>query len=148
MGQRTGLIGLVLYVAFAPHSVAASAIGVSLAGLGWLLKVVATGNLGLRRSRFDLIILLTLVWTILSSLLSEEPQISLLKLRSLWCVFLFYLTRAIVTKRSALGLVALLILSGCVGTLYSAFDLARGRGVVVQSLAQESPFHQVGILPG
>lgn len=148
LGQRTAIVGLALYVAFAPHSVAASAIGVALAGIGWLLKVVSTGSLGLRRSRFDLIILLSLVWTVASSLLSEEPRISLLKLRSSWVVFLFYLTRAILTKRSALALAALLILSGCAGALYSAFDLARGRGVVVQTLAPGSPFHQVGIQPG
>jgi len=148
LGQRTALVGLVLYVAFAPHSVAASVIGVALAGLGWVLKVVVTGSLGLRRSKFDLIILLSLVWTILSSLLSEEPGISLAKLSASWSVFLFYLTCAIVTKRSALGLVALLILSGCAGALYSAFDLARGRGVVVHSLAQASPFHRVEIQPG
>jgi hypothetical protein len=142
------LVGLALYVAFAPHSVAASAIGVAIAGIGWLLKAVSTGSFGLRRSKFDLIILLSLLWTIASSLLSEEPRISLIKLRSSWCVFLFYLTRAIVTKQSAVGLVALLILSGSVGALYSAFDLARGRGVVVESLTPGSPFHRVRIEPG
>ncbi|HEX6047424.1 MAG TPA: O-antigen ligase family protein [Pyrinomonadaceae bacterium] len=142
------LAGLVLYVAFAPHSVAASAIGVGLAGLGWVIRSVATGSLGLRRTKFDLIIVLSLLWTIASSLLSEEPRISLIKLRSSWCVFLFYLARAVVTKRSALGLAALLILSGSVGALYSAFDLARGRGVVVQSVASDSPFNLVGIHPG
>lgn len=147
-GQRTALVGLVLYVAFAPHSVAASAIGVAVAGIGWVLKAVSTGSLGLRRSKFDLIILLSLLWTVASSVLSEEPRISLLKLQASWCVFLFYLTRAIVTKRSALGLVALLILSGSVGALYSAFDLARGRGVVVQSLTPASPFRKVGVQPG
>jgi len=148
LAQRTAIVGLILYVAFAPHSVAASVIGVALAGLGWLVRTIATGSLGLRRSKFDLVILLSLVWTILSSVFSEEPQISLLKLGSSWCVFLFYLTRAIVTRRSALALAALLILSGCVGALYSAFDLARGRGVVVQSLTPGSPFHEVGIQPG
>lgn len=148
LGQRTAIVGLALYVAFAPHSVAASAIGVALAGIGWLLKIVSTGSFGLRRSRFDFIILLSLLWTVLSSLLSEEPGISLLKLQSLWVVFLFYLTRAIVTKRSALGLAALLIVSGVFGALYSAFDLARGRGVVVESLAPGSPFHRVGIQTG
>jgi hypothetical protein len=148
LGQRAALAGLVLYVAFAPHSVAASAIGVGLAGLGWAIRTVATGSLGLRRSKFDLIIALSLLWTIASSLLSEEPRISLIKLQSSWCVFLFYLTRAIVTKRSALGLAALLTLSGSVGALYSSFDLARGRGVVVQSIAPGSPFHRVGIQPG
>lgn len=148
LGQRTALLGLALYVAFAPHSVAASASGVAIAGTGWLLKAVSTRSLGLRRSKFDLIILLSLLWTIASSLLSEEPRISLIKLRSSWCVFLFYLTRAIVTKRSALGLAALLILSGSVGAIYSAFDLARGRGVLVQSLTPGSPFRDVGIQPG
>ncbi len=148
LGQRTAIVGLALYVAFAPHSVAASVIGVALAGIGWLLKAVATGSLGLRRSKFDLIILLSLVWTVASSLLSEEPGISLGKLGSSWVVFLFYLARAILTKHSALALAALLILSGCAGALYSAFDLTRGRGVVVQTLAPESPFHQVGVQAG
>jgi hypothetical protein len=147
-GQRTALVGLGLYVAFAPHSVAASAIGVAVAGIGWLLKVGATRSFGLRRSKFDLIILLSLLWTVASALLSEEPRISLLKLQALWSVFLFYLARAVVTKRSALGLAALLIVSASVGALYSAFDLARGRGVVVQSLTPGSPFHRVGIQPG
>ena len=148
LGQRTALVGLVLYVAFAPHSVAASVIGVAVAGIGWVLKTVSTGSLGLRRSKFELIIVLSLLWTAASSVFSEEPRISLLKLESLWCVFLFYLTRAIVTKRSALALVALLILSASVGALYSAFDLARGRGVEVQSLTTGSPFNRVGIQTG
>ena len=148
LAHRTALVGLVLYVAFAPHSVAASAIGVAVAGIGWVVKVLATGSLGLRRSKFDLIILLSVLWTIASSLLSEEPRISLIKLRSLWCVFLFYLARAIVTKRSALGLAALLIVSGSVGAIYSAFDLARGRGVVVEALKANSPFHRLRIQTG
>ena len=146
--QRMALVGLALYVAFAPHSVAASSIGVAVAGVGWVLKAVATGSLGLRRTKFDLIILLSIVWTIASSLLSEEPRISLIKLRSLWCVFLFYLARAIVTKRSALGLAALLIVSGSVGAIYSGFDLARGRGVLVQSLVPGSPFRTIGVQAG
>jgi len=92
LGQRIALVGLVLYVAFAPHSVAASVIGVAVAGIGWSMKAISTGSLGLRRSKFDLIILLSLVWTVASSLLSEEPRISLVKLQASWCVFLFYLT--------------------------------------------------------
>ena len=147
-GQRMALVGLGLYVVFAPHSVAASAIGVAVAGIGWLVKVVGAGSFGLRRSKFDLIILLSLLWTFLSSLLSEEPRISLLKLQASWSVFLFYLARGVVTRRSAAALVALLILSGAVGALSSAFDLARGRGVIVQSLTPGSPFHRIGIQPG
>ena len=67
-----------------------------------------------------------------SSVLSEEPRLSIAKLQASWCVFLFYLTRAIVMRRTAILLVALLILSGSAGALYSAFYLLRGRGVVVE----------------
>jgi O-antigen ligase/polysaccharide polymerase Wzy-like membrane protein/PDZ domain-containing protein len=148
LGQRIALAGLVIYVVFAPHSVAASAIGAVVGVVGWLIRAVGTGSLGVRRSRFDVVILLSLLWTVLSSLLSEEPRISIAKIRASWCVLLFYLTRAVLTRRSTLLLVVLLILSGCAGTLYSAFDLIRGRGVVVEQLANTSPFHQVGIQPG
>ena len=148
LGQRIAIAGLLIYVAFAPHSVAASVIGVSIAGIGWVIRSIQTRSLGLSRSKFDLVIVLLLVWTALSSLLSEEPSISLAKLTSQWSVFLFYLTRAVITRRTALVMVSVLILSGCVGALYSAFDLMRGRGVVVESIAPRSPFQRVGVLAG
>jgi hypothetical protein len=148
MGQRIALAGLGLYVLFAPHSVAGSAIGVAIAGIGWLIRTLQTRSLGLRWSKFEPVIILSLLWTVLSALLSEEPRISVAKLQASWCVFLFYLARATVTRRSALVLVALLIVSGSAGALYSAFDLLRGRGVVVESIAADSPFNQVGIRPG
>ena len=148
LGQRIAIAGLVIFVVFAPHSVAASAAGVVIGSIGWLLRTVAMGSLGLRRSRFDLIIALSLLWTVVSSFLSEEPGISIPKIHASWCVLLFYLARATLDKRSTLLLIALLIASGCAGALYSAFDLLRGRGVVVEALAADSPFHQVGIQPG
>ena len=148
VGQQIALGGLAIYAAFAPHSVAASAIGVAIAGVGWLIRTLATGNLGLRRSKFDLIIVLSLLWTSLSALLSEEPRISIAKLQASWCVFLFYLARATVTRSSALVLSGLLIVSGSVGALYSGFDLLRGRGVVVESIAANSSLREVGVQPG
>ncbi|HEX3252076.1 MAG TPA: O-antigen ligase family protein [Pyrinomonadaceae bacterium] len=147
-GQQIALIGLVLYVLFAPHSVAASVIGVAIAGLGWVIRTVQTGKLGLNRSRFDLIIVLSLLWTAASAVLSEEPRISIAKLQASWCVFLFYLTRATLNRRTTLLLVVLLIVSGSAGALYSAFDLLRGRGVVIESIAPDSPFSALGIQAG
>ena len=148
LGQQIALAGLAIYVATAPHSVAASVIGVAIAGVGWLIRTVSTGNLGLRRSKFDVVIVLSLVWTAISALLSEEPRISIAKLQASWCVFLFYLARATLTRTSALALTVLLIVSGSVGALYSGFDLLRGRGVVVESIAANSPLRQVEIQPG
>ena len=148
LGQQIALAGLAIYVATAPHSVAASVIGVAIAGIGWLIRTFSSGNLGLRRSKFDLIIVLSLGWTVISALLSEEPRISIAKLQASWCVFLFYLARATITRTSALALTVLLIVSGSVGALYSGFDLFCGRGVVVESIAANSPLRQVEIQPG
>ena len=148
LGQRIALAGLLIYVAFAPHSVAASTIGVAIAGIGWVVRSIGTRSLGLSRSKFDLVILLSLVWTAISSFFSEEPAVSVAKVQASWSVFLFYLTRAVLTRRSALLLVTVLVLSGCVGSVYSAYDLLRGRGVVVESIAPGSAFEQVGVRPG
>jgi len=148
LGQQIAIAGLGVYVLFAPHSVAASAIGAGISLFGWLIRTVATGRLGLRRSKFDLIILLLLLWTVVSALLSEEQQISIAKLTASWTVLLFYLARATLNRRSIVALVGLLIASGCAGAIYSAFDLLRGRGVVVETIAAGSPFQQVGIQPG
>jgi len=147
-GQRTALAGLVIYAAFAPHSVAVGSIGVALAGIGWILRTVATRSFGVSRTKFDLIILLSLLWTAISSLLSVEPSISLLKLQASWCVFIFYLTRAITTKKTVLGLAAIMILSASVGSLYSVYDLVRGRGVVIETISNHSPFQQIELRPG
>jgi hypothetical protein len=147
-GQHIALTGLAIYVLFAPHSVALSAIGIAFAGIGWLIRTFRTGRWGLRWSKFDLIILLSLLWTVVSALLSEEPRISVAKLTASWCVFIFYLTRATVSRKSMLMLVTLLVLSGCAGAVYSAYDLISGRGVVVGSIANDSPFHRIGIETG
>ena len=72
------------------------------------------------------------------------------KLQSVMVLFLFYLTQAIVTRRTAVILVGVMILSGVAGTLWSVYDLARGRGVVVDSVAADSPFRriQTGVVEG
>jgi len=147
-GQRIALSGLLLYVAFAPHSVAGSAIAIGIAGSGWLIRTISTRSLGLRRTRFDLIILLSIVWTTASAILSTEPRISVAKLEASWVVFIFYLTRAVVTRRSAMLLVSVLIASATVGALYSVYDVVRGRGVVVESVSPSSPFKHLDIQPG
>ena len=148
VGQAIALVGLILYAAFAPHSVAASATAVCIAGVGWILRSLSTRSLGLQPTRFDLVIVLLIVWTVLSAVFSAEPEISMAKIHASWCVLAFYLARAVVTRRTAPLLVSILILSAAVGALYSAYDLLRGRGVVVESISPDSPFRQLNIQPG
>ncbi len=146
--HSVALGGFALYSAFAPHSIAGAEIALAIAAAGWLVRTIATGKIGLKHTRLDLPILLFFLWTVLSSLFSEEPGISIPKLQSVLVLFAFYLTQAIVTRGSAVLLVVLMILSGIAGTFYSVYDLVRGRGVVVTALATESPFHEAQLVAG
>lgn len=138
LGHRVATAGFVLYAAFAPHSIAGAEIALAIVGGGWLVRTIATGKAGFRHTKLDLPIWLFFGWTIASSCLSEEPQISVAKLQSVCVVFLFYLTQAIVTRGNAVFLVGVMILSGVAGSTYSIYDLLRGRGVVVETISSDS----------
>ncbi|HET6669806.1 MAG TPA: O-antigen ligase family protein [Pyrinomonadaceae bacterium] len=148
LGQGIAILGFFLYAAFAPHSIAGAEIALGITAVGWLIRTLATGSLGLRHTKLDLPIWLFTVLTIASSLLSEEPRISIAKLQSVCVFFLFYITQAIVTRRTAILLVCIMIVSGIAGTLYSVFDLARGRGVIVETIRNDSPLRQAHVEAG
>ena len=133
-------MGFVLFAVFAPHSIAGAEIALAIVGFGWLLRTLVLRKTGFRRTALDLPIWLFFLWTVASSFLSEEPRISVAKLQSVCVFFLFYLTQAIVRRRTAVMLVCITIVSGLAGTVYSIFDLLRGRGVVVESISSDSPF--------
>jgi hypothetical protein len=142
VAEGVALVGFLLYAIFAPHSIAGAEISLALVGLGWLLRLLVTRRTGIRRTSLDLPILLFLGWTILSAIFSAEPRISLLKLQSIAVVLLFYLTQSIVTRRTAILIATMMIVSAVAGVGQSAFDLVRGRGVMIEELSAESPFHE------
>jgi hypothetical protein len=142
VAEQVAVLGFVLYAMFAPHSIAGAEIALGLVGAGWALRALVTKRTGISRTSLDLPIWLFLSWTILSALFSTEPHISLPKLQSAAVVFLFYLTQSIITRRTAVMIVVLMIASGVAGVVWSAVDLARGRGVMIAELSPESPFHE------
>jgi uncharacterized membrane protein YbaN (DUF454 family) len=142
------MVGFFLYSAFAPHSIAAAEISLAIVGAGWLVRTIASRRTGFRRTVFDVPVWLFFLWTVVSAFLSQEPRISIAKIQSTCVVFLFYLTQAIVTRRTAAALVAVMILSGVAGTVYSVYDLARGRGVIIDSVNPDSPLRPLPINDG
>lgn len=148
LAERVALAGFLLYAVFAPHSIAGAEIALGLVGIGFVVRSLATGRMNLGRTRQDLPIWLFLAWTTLSAFLSEEPRLSLPKLQSVCVVFLFYLTRAALARRMVLPVVALMIVSGVAGVVWSVADVARGRGVVVEEMAEDSPFRQTPVRVG
>jgi hypothetical protein len=151
-GYRVAVVGFFLFAAFAPHSIAGAEIALGIAAAGWLIRTLSSRRAGFRRTKLDLPIWLFFLWTVASAFLSAEPRISIAKLQSVCVLFVFYLTQAIVTRRTAVLLASVMILSGVAGTLWSVVDLARGRGVVVESITADSPFRSIetvtGLTPG
>ncbi|HJU56820.1 MAG TPA: O-antigen ligase family protein, partial [Pyrinomonadaceae bacterium] len=88
-------------------------------------------------------VLLFLGWTVLSALFSEEPRVSVPKLQSVLVVLLFYFAQSLLTRRAAFAVAVLMIASGVAGVAASAVDLVRGRGVMLEELTPESPFHEL-----
>lgn len=148
LSNQVAVGGMLLFSVFAPHSIAAAEISLAIAAGGWLVRTVATRKTGLRHTRFDIPIWLFFLWTVVSCFLSEEPRISIAKIQSTCVLFLFYLTQAIVTRRTAVLLVAVMILSGVAGTAFSLYDLARGRGIIVESISADSPLKPLPVAPG
>jgi hypothetical protein len=61
---------------------------------------------------------------------------------------LLYLARAVINQRTAVFLISLMIVSAVAGSFWSAASLVRGRGVIVQGIAPESPFRRIDLIPG
>ncbi len=141
-GGWLGLAGFALYAVAAPHSIAGSWVGVSFAVLGWLARTLSTRRTGFRRTPLDLPLWLFFAWTALSCLLSEEPRVSVPKLVNVSTLLMFYLAQALLTRRAAVWLAGLLILSASAGALWGAGELAVGRGVVVRRLSVDSPLRR------
>src|SRR5918997_6979061 len=113
--EGLALAGFAVYALAAPHSIAGAWMGLSAAALGWIARTLITRRTGLRRSPLDLPLWLFVAWTVLSSLLSVEPGESLPKLVNVSTFLMFYLAQALLTRRAAVALAGVLILSGAAG---------------------------------
>jgi hypothetical protein len=140
LAHGVALSGLALYCFFAPASIAAAWIGISVAAVGWIARSLVTRRTSVTRTPYDLPLWLFFAWTVLSCALSAEPRVSLAKIPGA-LVFLFvYVVAAILrTRREAVALACVMICGASVATLWGAAELAWGRGVVVEEIAAESP---------
>lgn len=139
VAQLLALAGFVVYALAAPHSIAGSWMGLSVAILAWTIRALATRGTGLRSTALDLPLWLFLGWTVLSSIFSAEPGVSVPKLINAGTFLMFYLAQSMLTRSKAVLLAALMIASGAAGALWGAGELIVGRGVVVSELSADSP---------
>lgn len=144
--ELVALAGFGVYALAAPHSIAVSWMGISMAVVAWLVRAMVTRSTGLKRTALDVPLWLFFGWTVLSSLFSAEPGESLAKLVNVSTFLMLYLTQSMLTRRRAVLLAALLIASGTAGVLWGAGELLLGRGVIVSALGADSPLRAETLL--
>ena len=143
LAHAAALGGLALYAFFAPGSIAAAWIAISIATVGWLARTIVSRRAGLRRTALDLPLWSLFGWTVLSAFFSAEPDISLRKLPSVAAFLFFYVAQAVPrTRREVTWLARALVAGACLCTLWGVGELVIGRGVVVEEIAQGSPLRE------
>jgi hypothetical protein len=147
--ERIILSTLVIYAVFAPHSIAITQGAYLLGFLAWGVQLAASRNFRQPRTPVDLALFGFFACCVVSSFLSYDPMVSIKGLKSPAFFFAFYFvcnkTRS---ARFARFLCLMLVLSCLVNVAYSAAQVAKGRGVRIDSITPSSPFAKEGIRAG
>ncbi|HEX9763768.1 MAG TPA: O-antigen ligase family protein [Candidatus Acidoferrales bacterium] len=143
--DRLALAFLVVFAAALPHSIAAAQIAAGLAASLWLAGVVARrqwtplGGLGLPIALFAGV-------TVLSSVFSLEPAISLDKLRSASLILIVLIVAGTLRSLRHVTLIIVVLLVSAAGTAgYTTWGVVAGRGVEVLALHPKGPLALAGV---
>jgi O-Antigen ligase/PDZ domain len=137
--NRILFCGLAIFAISVPHSIAAAQIGLGLGYVAWTARSLVMGRLGFPQTPIDRPLLCFVALTIISAVLSVEPEKSLPKLRTLTLFGVFYLIIANLRPRGARWIIGLMIVSGLVGVGYSLMEKGLGRGMIITAIEDNSP---------
>jgi len=139
---------LILFALSIPHSIAASQISLGLALIAWLLRDLALRKFHFARTPIDAPIACFIGLTMLSSVFSLEPEISLPKLKTLVLFATVYLLATNLKASGVKLLAGLLVASALCGVGFSLVEKVVGRGMVVTSIEHDSPLAATKLHPG
>lgn len=143
------LFALVMYALFAPHSIAITQ-GSFLIGLtAWGVQMAANRKLEFRRTPVDLALLGFFACCVVSSFLSYDQIVSVKGLRSPAFFLAFYFVSSKVTSARMVKMLTLAIVVSCFANIVaSGVQVARGRGLHINSIREDSPFANGNIQVG
>ncbi len=140
IAERVISLSLLMYAAFAPHSIAITQSAFLLGLAAWTVQMIAARNLRIERTPVDIALLGFFACCVISSFLSYEPLTSIKGLRSPAFFLAFYFVSSKVRSlRFATALAFLIIFSSLISVTYSAKQVAVGRGIRIESLREDSP---------
>ena len=140
-GLSKGSIACVFLIAlFAPHSIAATQSAWLLGMALWALRFAFYPRPKLFRTPVDYVLLGFFILSGVSSVFSYSPVVSIGKMRAASLFTIIYLVAENVPVLRVVRVLALTLIASCmVNVLWTAGQLAIGRGVKIDGLAAESP---------
>ncbi len=141
MQISNGIIACIFLIAiFAPHSIAVTQTAWLLGVALWALRFAFYPRPQLFRSPVDYVLLGFFILSGVSGVFSYDPLISIGKMRAASLFTIVYLVSQNVSSLRLVRLLAVALIGSCmVNVLWTAGQLAIGRGVKVQGVKAESP---------
>ena len=141
---ENGVIACIFLIAiFAPHSIAITQTAWLLGMALWLLRFAFFPRPQLFRTPVDYVLIGFFVISGVSGVFSYNPFMSIGKMRAAGLFTIVYLVSQNIRTLAVVRLLALGLIASCmVNVLWTAGQLAMGRGVKVQGVSAESPLSQ------
>ena len=137
--ERLAFVFLILMTVSAPHSIAATQTAWLCGMLAWFIRFFIKPRPKLVRTPLDIALWAFFGWTVVSSIFSYAPDISIDKLRGAGLFLIFYFViNNVRTKRAAIFIAFALIFSCMVNVVWMPIERIIGRGVEIHGIAPES----------
>ncbi len=147
--ERVVFVFLVLMFVFAPHSIAATQIAWLVGMFLWLIRMFLKPRPRFVRTPLDWALWTFLGWSIVTSIFSYAPDISIDRLRGTLLFLIFYFVVNVVkTKRAAVFLAYAIVFSSLVSAVWMPVQRLIGRGVEIQGVAANSTLAKSGLTDG
>ncbi len=137
--NRFLILGILLFAASIPHSIAAAHVSLNIALLAWITRDIAARRLQFQSTPIDKPLIGFAVFSVLSTIFSFEPELSARKLLSLLLFGVVYLFVSNLSKEGAKVVAAIILLSALVAVVYSLGEKIVGRGWVITSIDSSGP---------
>ena len=146
--ERIAFIFLTIMILFAPHSIAVTQSAWLIGMLVWAIRLFFKPRPAFKFTKLHLALLAFFLWSVVSSLFSYAPDISIDKLRGVSLFLIFYFVyNNLKTLRAARFLAFALIFSAMFAVLWTPVERMIGRGVEIHDF-RGSAFDQIGLQEG
>ncbi len=147
--ERAAFVFMLLMIAAAPHSIAATQIAWVIGSIFLIARLFAKPRLRIKLTRIDAALWAFFGWSVLTSFTSYAPDISIDKLRGVIIFLIFYLVTIQLRNRRSAYLAAFLLIGSCmVNVVWTPIDRLIGRGVEIHGLAPDGPLAKANFKDG